>query len=81
MVQGGLDEAIQEFEQALAVDPFALVAHANIGCCHYYAGRLDRSKEVLRATLAVNPEFFIAHLYLGLVFILPQETSPKQLPN
>jgi serine/threonine-protein kinase len=65
MVQGRLDEAIQEFGQALTVDPFSLIAHANIGCCHYYADRLERAKEVLCATLEMNSDFFSARLYLA----------------
>lgn len=65
MLQGRLDEAIREFENALLVDPLALIAHANIGCCHHFARRHDQAKDILRATLEMNAGFLMARIYLG----------------
>jgi TolB-like protein/tetratricopeptide (TPR) repeat protein len=52
---GRHDEAVAAFKRALTVNPFSTNVHWGLGMVHRMSGQLDRSAEVLRAWLSVEP--------------------------
>lgn len=61
-------EATAEAERAHALDPLSLVAHANIGVIAYFAADYVEAKRRLTATLELNPDFYVPHWGLGMVY-------------
>lgn len=62
-VAARFDEAEREFRAAQEDDPLSLIAQAALGWSYYYAGKYDAALEQCRRTLAVNPNFELAHLW------------------
>jgi tetratricopeptide (TPR) repeat protein len=63
---GRFDEALQQIQRALAVDPFAVIVNANVGFLLYRAGRIDEAISKLRHTVAMEPTFVMTRYRLGL---------------
>lgn len=62
---GRHEEAIAEGERARELEPVSLIINALNGALRYYAGRLEEGAILLRATLDLEPEFWVARLFLG----------------
>lgn len=69
------DEAIKEIKIALDLDPISLVINTTVGLVYYYAGKYDEATEVFLKTLEVEPNFAMAHFFLG------QTHSQKKMFN
>ena len=67
---GRLQQAEQQFQQILQVDPNQVDALHLLGVIAGQTGRYDVAVEHLRATLQQKPDFAAAHNNLGNVFIL-----------
>jgi tetratricopeptide (TPR) repeat protein len=59
-------EAIEQFRQAVALEPDSPEAHANLGNCLQAQGLGDDARHEYLAALAINPRFAGAHFDLGL---------------
>ncbi len=55
----------QTIRQALVVDPFSLITNTLLGQFLYHAGQLEQSVQQLRATLDMEPRFWVAHICLA----------------
>ena len=64
-VLGRSNEALQEAQKALDVDPLALIVNANVGLQLYDARRFDEAIAQFRSTLDIEPNFPIAVLWLA----------------
>jgi TolB-like protein/DNA-binding winged helix-turn-helix (wHTH) protein/Tfp pilus assembly protein PilF len=62
---GRPQEALAEIERARQLDPLSLVINTDIGFEAYYTGHYDEAIHQLRTVLAANPNFPLAHLWLG----------------
>ena len=62
-------ESIEEIKKAHELDPFSLVINRVLGETFYYACQYDRAMEALQRTIEMNPEFSLAHLHLGKVYV------------
>jgi len=62
---GRFDEAIKEIKIALDLDPISLVINTTVGLVYYYAGKYDEATGVFLKTLEVEPNFAMAHFFLG----------------
>ena len=60
-----LDEAIDEYNQALALKPNWAQAHNNLGFAYGTQGKYDLSVKHLRRAVAIQPQFAEAHLNLA----------------
>lgn len=60
-------EAIAESKRARELDPTSLIANAREGAVLFYAGHNDRARAQLRKTIEPEPNFWIAHLFLGYI--------------
>ncbi len=56
-LQGRLDEALRQYEQALDRDPGLVEALANLGSLHARVGRDEQALPLLRRAFRVAPEF------------------------
>ena len=64
---GRLDEAVTEYEKALALDPMHSDARTNLAAAFARQGRLDRASSELTRLLEHDPENAGARTNLGLV--------------
>jgi tetratricopeptide (TPR) repeat protein len=63
--QGRIDEAVDELERALAIDPRHVHAMVAIGVARARVGDLSEAISALRAAVALDPENTYAHQNLG----------------
>ena len=63
--KGQVNDAVAQFQKALAIDPNHLKAHNNLGDALLHMGRLDEAMTQYQAALAIDPTFAIAHYNLG----------------
>ncbi|HEX8906028.1 MAG TPA: tetratricopeptide repeat protein, partial [Longimicrobiaceae bacterium] len=63
--QRRFDEALVAIEQAQRLDPFSPAVLSAGGTILYYAGRYDEATERFRATLTIDPGFWVAYLRLA----------------
>eukprot|EP00731_Ephydatia_muelleri_P010219 Em0005g805a len=61
------DEAIQDYSEAIKVDPTFAVAYYNRGQVHYRLGRLKLAQVDLKQALSLQPSFPDAQLHLSQV--------------
>lgn len=47
-----LEEAIEEFDKALSIEPDDWAVHNNLGCCYKYLGRFEKAIECLKRAAA-----------------------------
>jgi TolB-like protein/Tfp pilus assembly protein PilF len=62
-------EAIAEGARARELDPVSLIVNAREGAVLYFARRNDEARERLQKTLELDQNFWIAHLFLGHVYL------------
>jgi tetratricopeptide (TPR) repeat protein len=66
--EGRTDEAIQEFQQALEIDPDHFIALENLGNAYRQAKRWDDAKSTLQRALQLQPESAEANYAMGMVY-------------
>ena len=62
---GRTDEAIKESERARETDPVSLIGGSISGIVFYLCHQYDRAIDQCLGVLALDPGFYLAHLYLG----------------
>jgi tetratricopeptide (TPR) repeat protein len=72
---GRTDEAIENFQQALQIDPDHLIALDNLGNAYREKRCWEDAKTVLRRALQLNPEDPEANYSLGMVFAQLDDTE------
>ena len=65
---GRMDEALAESKRALELDPVSAVMANHLGWHYMYDRDYDAAIEQLNHTLLLDPEFVLAHWYLGITF-------------
>ncbi len=73
--EGRTDEAIQNFQQALQIDPDFVISLENLGSTYRQAKRWDDAKKVLERALQLSPDDAAANYGLGMVFAQLDDTS------
>ncbi|MEO5898057.1 MAG: tetratricopeptide repeat protein [Vicinamibacterales bacterium] len=68
--QGRHQEALVEAARARELDPRSALTGALEGQFLFYAGQLDQAERRLRRTLAIEPDFWVAHQGIGRVYLL-----------
>jgi len=59
------EEAKEQIERALQLDPLSVPINTDIGFQMFYAGNYDAAIVQLKKTLQMNPTYPLAHLWLG----------------
>lgn len=67
--QGGFEDAIREYQAALAIDVDNALAHNNLGYIYYQEGRLAEAILEYQAALQTSPQLIIARLNLGNAYL------------
>ena len=67
--QGHLDEAIEEYHQALKIKPDFAGAHNNLGCALASRGQLDEATAQFKQALNIKTEYADAHNNFGVVLM------------
>jgi serine/threonine protein kinase/tetratricopeptide (TPR) repeat protein len=65
---GKFDRAKQEIEQAQQLDPLSPIISSNAGFYSYFEHRYDDAIAQYQKTLEIDPDFWVAHHYLGLAY-------------
>ncbi len=68
-VMGRHQEAHAESEKAQELDPLSLINNANIALIFYFARQYDQAIEQCRKTLEMDPNFVVAHAWLGQTYL------------
>ena len=66
--KGGLDEAISQYKQALAIDPRHLDAYYNLGRAYTKKGMLNEAVSEYKRALVIKPHYAKAHNNLGNIY-------------
>ena len=73
---GFLPESIEEFKQAIALDPRLPRVHYYLGLTYLYkdgAARIPDATEEFKVELAANPDEYFANFYLGILYIMDRK--------
>ncbi len=73
---GFLPESIEEFKQAIALDPRFPRVHYYLGLTYLYkdgAARIPEAMEEFKIELAANPDEYFANFYLGILYIMDRK--------
>jgi serine/threonine-protein kinase len=62
---GRFDDAKLELKQALEIDPLSPMVNAIAGRTYYFARQYGAAIEQYQKTLEIEPNFWVAHLFLG----------------
>jgi serine/threonine-protein kinase len=65
---GDFDAAQREIEQAQQLDPLSPIISSNAGFYSYLQHRYDDAIQQYKKTLEIDPQFWVAHHYLGLAY-------------
>ena len=68
MTEGRFDEAEQQMEAALDVDPRSPILRTNLGWLHYFEGRNSEAIAEIEEVVRENPDFLTAHYKLWYVY-------------
>jgi serine/threonine-protein kinase len=70
LIVGRFDEALDEANRALKLDPLALSLNAFMSMTHYFHQQYDRAIEYGCKTVDLDPNFYPAYFYLGMAYQL-----------
>ena len=79
-VLGSVDEAIELYKQAIALDPLKANFHLALGYELYIGGRYEEARDALQRAQDLNPQLSSLHLIRGLILLAegrPQEARAE----
>jgi tetratricopeptide (TPR) repeat protein len=76
--EGRTDEAIQQFQQALQMDPDHFIALENLGNAYRQAKRWDDAKSTLQRALQLQPDSAEANYAMGMVYAQTDDANRAQ---
>jgi serine/threonine-protein kinase len=62
------EEAIAEALRAQALDPVSSFINAFVGLTFFFPGQFDRAVDELQKVIKMNPDSYLAHYHLGMVY-------------
>ncbi|HYJ85581.1 MAG TPA: protein kinase [Pyrinomonadaceae bacterium] len=75
LVQGKLDQALQEIKKAQQLDPLSLGINKDFAVILLYARDYDKALEQCRKTLEIEPKFRVMSTYIAQIYQLKQKYS------
>ncbi len=67
-IVGRVEEGIAESKRAVDLDPLSVEVNETAGQNLYYARQYDQAIEQLSKTLAMDPDYWVARMYLGTAY-------------
>lgn len=74
-ILGRWDQALEELEQARAIDPVSLILGATTGWLLYFMRRYEDARLQLLRTLDLEPNYYLVHLFLARVNVMQCRTD------
>jgi len=68
MAMGRTNESLAESKRALELDQLSLIMNTHLGWHYFMAHQFDLAIEQLRKTIEMDPNYGLAHWYLGLAY-------------
>jgi serine/threonine-protein kinase len=68
IAMGRFEESKARMERARELDPLSLVLNTGVGLAYYYAQQYDAAIEQYQKTLALEPGFLFAQMFLGIAY-------------
>jgi TolB-like protein/Flp pilus assembly protein TadD len=65
---GKSDQAIEEMQKALELDPFSRMDNTVFGCVYFYARRYNEASEQFDRAIKLNPDFFVTYYHLAWLY-------------
>lgn len=65
---GSIKEGIEEFKNAIKIDPNYVRAYYNLGITYMNKGFIDEGIEELKTAIKIDPYYLDAHYYLGIAY-------------
>ena len=78
LIQDRAEEALQNAQRCIEIDPLLPVINANLGWFYYLSRQYEKAEEQARLTIDIEPNHFSAHWVLGLTLAV-QERYPESL--
>jgi tetratricopeptide (TPR) repeat protein len=78
--QGRVDEAIERFQKALALEPKSAPFHIRLADAYYKTGRVNEAMNELQKALEIQPNYASAHNDLG-AFLIMQGRSAEAIEH
>ena len=75
LLEGRLDQALQEIKKAQQLDPLSLGINKDFAVILLYAGDYDKALEQCRKTLEIEPTFRVMSIYIAQIYELTQKYS------
>jgi tetratricopeptide (TPR) repeat protein len=72
---GRLDEAIDFYEQAMAVDPLNLTTYSSLGILYWEVGRFDDAIAIFEKQIELRPHYHWAYFNLGKSYLLKGDAA------
>ncbi len=63
-----VEEAIEEYKQAIRINPDDATAHTNLGVAYGSSGMYKEAIEACKQAIRINPDNAVAHSNLGFVY-------------
>ena len=73
LLQGRLNEALQEIKTAQQLDPLSLGINKDYAVILIYAGDYEKALEQCRKTLEIEPDFHMMSIYIAQIYELQQK--------
>lgn len=73
ILQGRMDQALQELRTAQQLDPLSLGINKDLAVALMYARDYDRALQQVRKTLEIDPAFWVMSTYMAQIYQLQQE--------
>jgi tetratricopeptide (TPR) repeat protein len=64
--QGRYEEALEQFQRALATDPLSMIVYFGLALSHYWKGDYQGAIALAAKGLEINPNFFFVQLTMGM---------------
>lgn len=72
------ESALKHFEDSVQINPQSYQAHGNIGTCLLQLGRMEKAREALQTSLAIEPNYAVAQRNMQ---ALQRAENGEQLPS
>lgn len=72
------DQGIAELRKAQQLDPLSPIVGCDLAACYIHAGRYPEAVAVLQQVLAKQPDFAVAHNYLGAAYQYESDYSDSE---
>lgn len=75
---GNADEAVENFDKAIGLDPNVPLYHLNVGVAYFQNKRFEKAIPAFRRAIGLDPRFVVGHTLLGQALIAVDSLSAAE---